>query len=239
MTLAKSKRLSKKKVLWYSETVSSRVYGQYCGLARALEMVGERWAMLIVRDLLVGPRRFSDLHRGLNGIPTNVLTARLKELELAGIVRRRVLPRPATSVVYELTEYGRELEATVIALGRWGAKSLGDVREGEAVTVDSLVMALRSTFRTDTARRVRATFELRLGDIVLHARVRDGALEVAEGSADAPDLIIETGPAMRALMAREISADEALRNGSVRLDGDAALLPLFAELFAIDPMPAA
>ncbi len=88
--------------------MKARVYGQYCGFSRALEVVGERWALLVVRDLLVGPKRFTDLLRGLAGIPTNVLTARLKELEHAGIVRRRVLPRPARAVVYELTEYGLE-----------------------------------------------------------------------------------------------------------------------------------
>src|ERR1700737_2507239 len=102
--------------------MSMRAYGQYCGLARALEIVGERWAILVIRDLLVGPRRFTDLHRGLPGIPTHILTARLKELEEAGVVRRRVLPRPANSIVYELTEYGHELEEALQALGRWGAK---------------------------------------------------------------------------------------------------------------------
>src|SRR4030088_766323 len=106
-------------------SVKTRPYGQYCGFARALEVVGERWALLIVRDLLIGPKRFTDLLRGLPGIPSNVLTARLKELEDAGVVRRRVLARPARAVVYELTEYGLELDAAVVELGRWGAKNLG------------------------------------------------------------------------------------------------------------------
>src|ERR1700736_888902 len=125
----------------------TRAYGQFCGLARALEIVGERWAMLIVRDLLVSPKRFTDLHRGFPRIPTNVLASRLKELETAGVVRRRLLPRPAGSIIYELTEYGAELEDTVVHLGRWGAKSLGDPRCEEIITADSLVMAMRSTFR--------------------------------------------------------------------------------------------
>src|SRR5205823_2044256 len=105
-------------------SVPARQYGQYCGLARALDLVGERWALLVIRDLLVGPRRFSDLRQGLPRIPTNVLADRLKELEEAGVVRRRALPRPAASVVYELTEYGWELEDSVLRLGLWGAKSL-------------------------------------------------------------------------------------------------------------------
>src|SRR5215207_6969550 len=99
--------------------MSNRTFGQYCGLARALELVGERWALLVVRDLVLGPKRFTDLRRGLPRIPTNVLSARLRELEEAGVVRRRVLPRPASSVVYELTEYGRELDEVVLPLGRW------------------------------------------------------------------------------------------------------------------------
>src|SRR5260370_10158253 len=102
--------------------MTMRVYGQYCGFARALEVVGERWALLIVRDLLVGPKRFTDLHRGLAGIPTNILTARLGELEDAGVIRRRALPRPERAIVYELNEYGAELEHVVGPLGLWGAK---------------------------------------------------------------------------------------------------------------------
>src|SRR5436305_487563 len=95
-------------------------YGQYCGLARALELVGERWALLIIRDLMVAPQRFSDLKRGIPRIPTNILTDRLKELEVADLVRRRPLPRPGSGVVYELTEYGHDLEDAVVALSRWG-----------------------------------------------------------------------------------------------------------------------
>src|ERR1700736_6026184 len=111
--------------------MTMRVYGQYCGFSRALEVVGERWALLIVRDLLVGPKRFTDLQRGLPGIPSNVLTTRLKEFEESGIVLRRVLPRPGRGVAYELTEYGAELEEIVVRLGQWGARAMGDPRADE------------------------------------------------------------------------------------------------------------
>src|SRR5437763_13541599 len=104
--------------------MTSRSYDQFCGVARALDLVGERWALLLVRDLLLGPKRFTDLRRGLPGIGTNVLAARLKELERAGVIARRTLPPPAASVVYELTEYGRALEGPLLALGRWGARSM-------------------------------------------------------------------------------------------------------------------
>jgi DNA-binding HxlR family transcriptional regulator len=217
--------------------MSARSYGQYCGFARALEVVGERWALLVVRDLLVAPKRFTDLLNGLSGIPSNVLTARLKELEHAGVARRRVLPRPARAVVYELTEYGRELEPVVAALGRWGARNLGDPRPDEAITVDSLVTALRTTFRPDAARGVRAGFELRIGVIVLHALVDDGGVRVAAGPLPGADLVIETGAGIRGLMAGEVCPADAIATGTVKLTGDAALLTAFAQIFRIEPLP--
>jgi hypothetical protein len=163
-----------------------------------LEIVGERWALLIVRDLLVGAKRFTDLHRGLPGIATNVLTARLQELEQAGVVQRRALPRP-----------------------------------GEVVTPDSIVMALRTTFRPESARRLRRSFELRLGDVVVHARIRDGTLDAAPGPLPGADLVIEAGPQLRALLARDVTPAQALASGIVRIAGDAASLDRFADVFRI------
>lgn len=213
--------------------MATRAYGQYCGFSRALELIGERWAMLILRDLFVEPKRFSDLQRGLPGIPSNILTARLKELEENGLVRRRVQPRPGGGVSYELTETGRELEPAVIELGRWGAKRLGELRPDEVVTEDSMVMALRTTFRREAAGKAKARFELRLGEIVIHAIIRNGAVTVGKGAIDDPDLVIEAGPGIRALMAQEISPDEALKSKTVRIKGDRALFPLFARVFRI------
>jgi DNA-binding HxlR family transcriptional regulator/putative sterol carrier protein len=218
--------------------MTRRHYGQFCGLAHALELVGERWALLIVRDLVPGPKRFTDLRRGLPRIPTNVLSARLKELEGAGIVHRRVLPRPDGSVVYELTDYGSELEDVVLRLGLWGARSLGQPRPDDVLTNDSVIMALRATFRPDHAQGLEATYELRLGDVVVHARVDGGALDVAKGPAEGADLVIETGPALRALLAGELGPDEAVAGGSVRLTGDPTLLARFVEAFRIPPPPA-
>ncbi|MDB5070467.1 MAG: transcriptional regulator [Candidatus Eremiobacteraeota bacterium] len=219
-------------------SVKTRAYGQYCGFARALEVLGERWALLIVRDLLVGPKRFTDLLHGLPGIPSNILTARLKELENAGVARRRVLPRPARAVVYELTEYGLELEKVVIELGRWGAKNLGDPRPDETITLDSLITALRTTFHADAARGLRAGYELRVGEIVLHARIDDGHVDVGAGSLPGADLLIEAGPGIRALMAGELSPAAAIETGTVRVIGNQKLLTRFAEIFHIEPMPA-
>src|SRR5262245_50461930 len=140
--------------------MSSRKYGQFCGLARALELVGERWALLIVRDLILGPKRFTDLRRLQPRIPTNVLTTRLKELERDGIVQRRALPRPASAVVYELTPYGQELRGVILRLGRWGARSMGPPSPDDVVTAESFVLALHAAFQPDRAKGMSATFEV-------------------------------------------------------------------------------
>ncbi len=213
--------------------IVKRTYGQYCGFARALELVGERWALLIVRDLLIGPKRFGEIQRGLPGIPTNILTARLNELEDSGLVRRTVLARPAKGVAYELTEAGIALEDTVLALGRWGAVRLGDQRPDETVTEDSIAMALRTTFRPEAAGKAKLTYLLRVGDIEVHARIRDGAIAVGRGPVEKPDLVIEAGPELRLLLAREISPADAISKGLVRVSGDLKLLDRFVRMFRI------
>lgn len=214
--------------------MATRAYGQYCGFSRALELVGERWAMLVIRDLLVSPKRFSDLQRGLPKIPSNILTARLKELEQNGLVERRAMPRAqGGGVVYELTRDGRDLEDAVLTLGRWGAKRLGDPREDEIVTEDSMQMALRTTFRPENAGRTHARYELRLGPVVIHAIVRNGAVTVGKGPLEKPDLIIEAGPGIRAVMAQEISPADAVKANIVSLQGDPKLFARFGELFQI------
>ena len=211
----------------------SRGYGQYCGLARAVELVGERWALLIIRDLLVGPRRFTDLRQGLPRIPSNVLADRLKELERDGIVQRRVLPRPASSVVYELTDYGAQLDDALMRLGIWGAQRLGATRPGEIITPDSMVIALRSTFVPSAAMHAHHTFELRLGPVTVHAEVRDGRVTAAEGPADHPDLVIIGGPAVKDLLTGEVPPDSAIEAGLVHLEGKPELLEEFVRLFHI------
>jgi DNA-binding HxlR family transcriptional regulator len=218
-------------------TGRTRTYGQFCGLAHALELVGERWALLVVRDLIPGPKRFTDLRRGLPRIPTNILSTRLKELEASGVVRRRLLPRPQGSVVYELTGYGRELEDVVLRLGLWGARSLTSPRADDILTVDSMLVALRATFQCEAARGLSVGYELRLGPVVVHARIDDGTLQVDEGPLPGADLVIQTGPEIRALLAGELGPAEAVEAGSVQLTGDPGLLARFVELFHIPPLP--
>ncbi len=227
--------------------MAERSYGQYCGLARALDLVGERWALLLVRDLLVGPRRFTDLRRGLPKIPSNVLSTRLRELEEGGVVRRRALPRPDSGVVYELTDYGRALEDVVLRLGSWGAAHLSDLRPGEVLTPDAMVIALRAMFRPDAAADLHATFRFVLGPpdapTVFFARVDGAALEAGPGPGPEADLVIAGGPDVRRLFTGEVGAGEAIAAGLVRLDGPApdpaALLTAFTVAFRLgDGVPA-
>jgi DNA-binding HxlR family transcriptional regulator/putative sterol carrier protein len=213
--------------------VSERAYGQFCGFARALDIVGDRWALMIVRDLLVGPKRFSDLHAGLPRIPTNVLTTRLKQLEAGGVAARRALPRPAGGVVYELTPRGRALEDAVVAIGRWGAQLLDVPRDGEIVTVDSIAMALRTTFRPEAAGDHSARYELHVGDIVVHAIVDGPRVTVGRGSIDGADLTLEATPALKDLMSGEMTPRQALASGAVRIRGNRRLFDRFAKIFRI------
>lgn len=209
--------------------MAAREYGQYCGVTRALELVGERWALLIVRDLLVGPRRYGELAAGLPRIPTNILAARLKELQGAGILRR--VPRLRV-VVYELTPYGRELEPVVLALGAWGFKALGDARDEQVITPDSMTMALRTAFRPRVAESLPATaYAARLGPAELLIRVDGPTLDVTRG--DGPvDLAFAAGPGIRRVISGELAPDRAIATGVVEvLHGRGELLDRFATTF--------
>jgi DNA-binding HxlR family transcriptional regulator len=207
----------------------ARDYGQYSGMSRALELVGERWALLIVRDLLVGPRRYGELAAGLPRIPTNILAARLKELQAAGVIRRA--PRSRV-IVYELTDYGRELEPVVLALGAWGFRALGQARDEQVITPESMTMDLRSAFRASVAERLPATaYAARLGGAELLVSVDGRHLEVGTG-AGAADLAFAAGTGIRALITGELAARQAIATGVVEvLRGPADLLDRFATTF--------
>lgn len=217
--------------------MARRGYGQICGLSRALEIVGERWALLIIRDLMAGPKRFTDLRQGLPRIPTNVLSARLKELEETGVLQRRILPRPATGVVYDLTEYGRELDEVLLGLGRWGARSIGSPEPEDIFTVDGLTMAMRASYRgcaaDPAALPAPVSYELRIGPVVLSVTVHDGQLGVTGGPHADPDLVIEADQGFTALISGRTSPAEAIESGSVRVTGDPALLTEFANTFRV------
>src|SRR4051794_7191221 len=167
-----------------------RKYGQGCGTAHALDLVGDRWALLVVRELLLGPKRFTDLRDGLPGIGPNVLSQRLKELEETGVVQRRTLPPPAASTVYELTEWGSELEDVVVGLARWGARSPQMPME-DGAQPEWLVLGMRAIY--DPADEATPTlYELRFGDEVFWAHATGDGLEVGRGEATDPDAVIDS-----------------------------------------------
>lgn len=224
-----------------SHAATTRSYGQLCGIATALDIIGDRWAPLVVRDLLFGPLRFGDLAEGLPGIGTNTLTARLKHLEAAGVVHRRLLPLPDRGTVYELTSYGRELEPILLALGRWGSRSMG--RLPSTVTSRSrwLVAAMLAFHDESRAVSRPTTWALRLTDGVFTARAEGTNLTITAGEPDHADLVITTEDEhLHRLLSRQLRVGEAVSTGAITLDGDASLLPRLVELLAFPepgPMP--
>lgn len=218
----------------------ARSYGDACGIPRALDRVGERWALLIARELLLGPKRFTDLRTGLPGASPNVLSQRLRELERAGIVRRRTLPPPAGSKVYELTDWGQELEPVLAALGRWGARAPAPPPE-HGMSFDAHILSLRTLFDADLAGDFSTCLELRLGEHRFRAEVGDGRLEIVPGAARSPDAIVRTDAGtLLALAHRRRELAEALRAGDMEIEGDQHAVERFLGLFPLpEPAPAA
>jgi DNA-binding HxlR family transcriptional regulator len=218
-----------------------RTYGDGCAIAQALDLVGERWALLVVRELLLGPKRYTDLRRGLPNASPNVLSQRLAELEGAGVIRRRKLPPPAGARVYELTDWGRELEETVMSLGRWGARSPTPPSPAPIRSADSVILALRARFDPHAAHGLRAGYELRLGEDRFRIEVADSQLEVARGDAQQADATMDTDTdTIAAVLWGGRSLADAQRSGAMTIEGDKAAVKRFVQLFPMpEPAPAA
>lgn len=219
------------------EAQNWRRYRDACGTAQGLDLVGERWALLVVRELLLGPKRFTDLREGLPGISSNILADRLEMLEMSGVVRRRTLPAPAASKVYELTDWGMELEPVVAALGRWGVRSPWRSEEDE-ISVDGLVVSFQTMFDPEAAGELRAGYEIVLGDQVFGLEVGEGGIRVYRGAPSDPDARIETDVVtLGALVYEGGGLDEALRSGDVEIEGDRSAVERLMGLFPL-PDPA-
>ncbi len=196
-------------------------YDQYCPMAHALSMVGERWSLLIVRELLHGPKRYTDLVAGVPGIGTNILAGRLRDLEQCGVVAKRKLPPPAASTVYELTEYGRGLEEVLYALARWGARSLGPPPPDDELYPEWGLNALPALFNPEAARGLTETYVLDVGGDAFTARVVEGHLEATVGAAEDADVVVETDmPTFFALVSGELAPAEAVRRKHASVEGD-------------------
>ncbi len=213
-------------------------YAQYCAVARALDIVGERWTLLVVRSLLSGPKRYTDLRDDLPGIATDLLTARLRTLEEAGHVQRRQLPRPAAATVYELTDAGWQLGPIVLALASVGVARLGPPTAQEDVNADALVLLLRASFRpTDAATRAYA---LELDGEPYAVEVHAGSVQTRRGAAEAPDCVLRADPRTLAeILSGALAAEVALADGRLALDGPAAALYRFLDAFSFAAATAA
>jgi DNA-binding HxlR family transcriptional regulator len=217
---------------------TTRTYDDGCAAAHALDLVGERWALLVVRELLLGPKRFTDLRLGLPHVSPNVLAQRLRDLEAVGVVRRGKLPPPAASKIYELTEWGRDLEPVIIALGRWGVRSPTKPPDAE-LGIDSLILSFRTMFDPDRAEGLDAVYEFRLGEDRFRAEVAEGRLEIERGTAEQPDVAVETDAGtLAALVYDDLELDDALSSGDLKIKGVRGVVERFLALFPL-PEPAA
>jgi DNA-binding HxlR family transcriptional regulator len=213
----------------------ARWYDDACGTALAMELVGERWSLLVVRELMFGPRRFGELRGGLPGISANVLTQRLAGLERAGVVVRRRLASPASVQVYELTAWGYEAEPAIQALGRWAARS-SDHDPTLPLSAASIMMSFRTMFSPVRAGDWAATIGFRIGEDGFVARVGDGALVIARGDPMVADAMLTIDPTtLAAIVYGGWPLHEAEEAGVLALVGDPMVAARFATLF---PLPA-
>jgi len=214
---------------------TKRSYQDACRFAYALDLVGERWALLIVRELLLGPKRFTDLRTGLPHASTNILSERLRELEQNGVVRHHKLPPPAASSVYELTEWGRELEPVVTRLGAWGARSPLPP-DAQTIGPDSTVLALGSLFDPEAAGDLDAAYNLRIGEDRYRVAIADGGVELGRGAVEAPaaTLAFPDAATMAAVLTTQLGIEDALASGALRIEGSKQATKRFLRLF---PMP--
>lgn len=221
------------------EDMKNRSYQQFCALSYALDAIGERWTLLIIRELLTGPRRFKDLIDGLPGISTNLLSERLKSLEQQDILRRRVLPPPAGSTVYELTDFGQALEKSVLELGKWGSRLLPSSMEGLAMpSLGAAALAIKAFFHPEQAAGVNETYELHLGNEVLQVQVHDGLLTIKQGQTMKADVVFHTEMQIFiGLFAGQIKPEEAVAGGLIRIDGDPQALTRFLTLASVSAAP--
>ncbi|MGJ0511556.1 winged helix-turn-helix transcriptional regulator [Methylocystis sp.] len=214
---------------------TARSYDDACGTAHALDLIGERWALLVMRELMFGPKRFSDLRADLPGISANVLTQRLERLEEIGALRRRKLPPPAASHVYELTPWGYEIEPALGVLGRWAARS---PRHDPTLPLSaaSLMLSFKTMFDASRAKGLNARIGFRIGDETFLVHIHGGACDAARQSLDGADVIF-AGPATAIAAAvyggAPLGALEAKK--ALAIEGDRALAERFTGLFPLPP----
>jgi DNA-binding HxlR family transcriptional regulator len=222
-----------------AEASQRRHYEDACATAHALDLAGERWALLVMRELMLGPRRFSDLRGSLPGISANVLTQRLEGLETAGVLVRRKLPPPAATHVYELTEWGYESEPIFQALGRWAARSPAH-DPALPLSAVSLMLSLRTMLDADRAQGIDARIGFRIDDETFLGHLAEGRIGISRAPADHADATFTgTAPAIAGAIYGGQPLDVLERAGALRIDGDRALAGRFVTLFPLPPKASA
>ncbi|HUR09372.1 MAG TPA: helix-turn-helix domain-containing protein [Nonomuraea sp.] len=216
--------------------MASRSYGHYCAVATTLDMIGERWSLLVVRELLDGPKRYVDLLAGLVGISTDMLATRLKALEEAGVISRRTLPAPAASKVYELTPLGWALRPTMTELARFGMRLLGEQGDGTAFQVHWITPSLQAMFRPELAPAIPLTVEFRVDADAMHARITEGALHTFPGRSDDPDVVLTFADAATlAEIGRDPTASlTAVSTGRLHVQGKPDAVEATRRLFGLN-----
>lgn len=208
--------------------MARRSYGQFCGLAHALDVVGERWTLLIVRELASGPKRYTDLADALDGIGTSLLASRVRQMESDGVIQRRLaLDQPGSTVVYELSRAGRELAAAVVPLAMWGARhQMSDAdSDHEAFRAEWLLSFLAADVRRDGPRDVDAVFEFHIDDSTACLQIKDGRVSVTPGPAVVADVTVRTSAeTVVAIVGYRLSLDDAVGDGRLEVTGDPALV---------------
>jgi DNA-binding HxlR family transcriptional regulator/putative sterol carrier protein len=213
--------------------VGEQRYRQYCALARALDVVGDRWTLLVVRELRPGPRRFTDLVDGLPGISRKLLTERLRDLERDGIVARRELPPPAARQVYELTDEGRDLAAAMAPLIAWGARRIGERRPGESFRPRWVSVSMVGLADRAAAMGVRDTYQYQIGDAAFHFVVDDGSIELRDGRAEDPSVVVTTDEETWADIASgKITTSSAAASGALTIAGDRQAAKRLGKIFS-------
>ena len=216
-------------------TNKPRHYDDACGTAHALDLIGERWALLVMRELMMGPRRFGDLRTSLPGLSANVLTQRLEGLEAAGVARRRKLPPPASVQVYELTEWGLEAEPILLSLGKWAVRS---PKHDPTLPLSpvALMLSFRAKFETAKAAGPALWITFRFGQEVFTVGVKDGVLITARGEPERADVVV-TGspPAVAGLVYGKVPLDALEQSGALAVTGGKAALARFADLYQMPP----
>jgi DNA-binding HxlR family transcriptional regulator len=217
--------------------VPERRYQQYCALARALDVAGDRWTLLIVRELVPGPRRFTDLLEDLPGVSRNLLTERLRALERDDVVARKELPAPAARLVYELTADGRDLAEAIVPLIGWGARRLGDRQPGESFRPRWPAVAMAGLADREAAKGVSETYQYLVGDSAFHFTVDDGSIELHDGAAHEPAVLVTTDEETYAnLVSGKITASSAASAGALTFSGDAQAVKRFRKIFSRNRM---